>query len=183
MERLDMEFANDHQEYVDNEKEKQMIEREMSEAKERLDSTGKYMKLLQFDNAKLTFTLGTTKDKLQHSKSLQLVHQVQVHEKEIKDLEGMIVDLMGRINKAKSEIQSIGENMKVLTRNSSELSTKQMNLQEKKCKLLATLRQHEENLNRALQVESSAPHPPPEKEMVLINSSIMPNHICDHICT
>ena len=149
-----------------------MIERELSEAKEHLEATGKYMKLLQFDNAKLSFTLGTTKDKLQHSKSLQLVHQVQVHEKEIKDLDGMILDLTGRINKAKSEMQSIRENMKVFTRNFSQLSIKQKSLQEKKCKLLATLRQHEEDLNRALQAESPLPHPPPEKEMVLINSSI-----------
>lgn len=86
-----------------------MIDRELSEAKEHFEATEKHLKLLQLDSAKLGFRLGVTKDKLRHSKSLQLVQLVQVHEKKIKDLEGMIFDLMGRINEAKSRLQSIKE--------------------------------------------------------------------------
>lgn len=171
---LDEEFARDQQEIVDNEKEKQVIEGELSQAKEDLEATGKYLKLLQCDNANLTSILRTTKDTLQHSMSLQLVQEVQIQRKEILGLEESIADIVVRINKAKLELQSIREQLKVLTESFSELCAQQKGLQERKCELLAALRQHEEGLNRALQAESPFPHPSPEKDEVLIRSNLMP---------
>ena len=139
-------MAVDQKEYVDNEKEKQMIEKEIAEAKEYLETTGKYIKQLQLENAKLIFTLGKTKDK--HQRSLrQLEKQTQDYKKEVVDLEAKIASLATRIKQAKLELQSTKDNMNVLTERFSKLSTKQKSLQERKCELLATLRLYEEALN------------------------------------
>lgn len=166
LEGLDEVFAKEEQEIVDNEKEKQVIEGEVSQAQECLKTTEKYLKLLQIENAKCNYILGTTKDKLQHSMSLQLVQEAQDHKKEIIEQERETINIMERSIKAKLELQRIRENMKVLTGNFSELSARQNSLREKKCELLATLRQHEEALNRALQEEFPIPHPSPEKDKV-----------------
>ena len=139
-------MAVDQKEYVDNEKEKQMIEKEIAEAKEYLETTGKYIKQLQLENAKLIFTLGKTKDK--HQRSLrQLEKQTQDYKKEVVDLEAKIASLATRIKQAKLELQSTKDNMNVLTERFSKLSTKQKSLQERKCELLATLRLYKETLN------------------------------------
>jgi len=145
--RLDQELAKGEQEYVDNEKEKQMIEKKLAEAKEYLETTGKYIKLLQVDNAKLTFTLGTTKDKQRRQLSMQVEEHTQDYEKEVADLEERIAHVTMRINRAKLKMQRTKEDITLLTGSFSKLSTRQKNFQEKKCELLATLWQYEEALN------------------------------------
>ena len=155
----------DQKEYVDNEKEKQMIEKEIAEAKEYLETTGKYIKQLQLENAKLIFTLGETKDK--HQRSLrQLEKQTQDYEKEVVDLEAKIASLAIRIKQAKLELQSTKDNMNVLTERFSKLSTKQKSLQESKCELLATLRLYEEALNGCM-LGGTSITPSSDIEMVL----------------
>ena len=147
MEMLDQELAKDEQEYIDNEKEKQMIEKKMAEEKECLETAENYIKLLQHDNVKVSFTLGITKDKHQRSLSVQAEEQTQDLEKEVVDLEERSASLTARIKQANVEFQSTKDNLDVLTDSFSKLSTRQKSLQEKKCELLATLRQHEEALN------------------------------------
>ena len=147
LERLDQELAKGEQEYVDNEKEKQMIEKKIAEVKEHFETTGKYVKLLQLENVKLSFTLGIAKDKHQRSLLVQVEEQTQDLEKEVADLEEKIAILTTRIKQAKLELQSAKDSMDVLTRSFSELSTRQKSLQDRKCELLATLWQYEEALN------------------------------------
>lgn len=170
LERLDQEFVNNQQEYLDNEKENQIIERDLSQAKEHLQVTGKYLKVLQNDNANLTITLKAKKDRMYHSTSAQ---KDQVCEKEIEDLEGTRAYLTEKISGTKQELLSLSNKTEVLMKRFSELSTRQIHLREKRYELLATLRQHEETLNRAIQAQSPIPHPPPEKEEVLTGPCIM----------
>ena len=158
MESLDDEFANDQQEFMDNEREKQLIERELSEANEHLEATGNYLKLLQFDKAQLSFALKEAKYALEVSLSVptQTVQEVQDKKKAVQSLEENIAVLVERIDKAKLELGGIRDNISVLTSSFSELSTRQKRLQDKKCVLLATLRKHEEALNGSMPGEPAA---------------------------
>ena len=151
---------------MDNEKEKQLIERELSEANEHLEATGKYLKLLQLDKTQLSFALGEAKYTLQITLAMTTANSVQqIRERKmmIQSLEGKIAVLVERIDKAKLELRSIRDSMSVLTSGFSELSTRQKRLQEKKCVLLATLRQHEEALNGSMPGE---PVVPPQSEVL-----------------